>query len=105
MMKKNLKFKITDKNVELYKQYKHELPCFKKLCFVAPMCFNEKKASGKAKHLRYTVTLKDPCSEAYSILRCIDGIPESIKMIQDGIDLVQIYTDNLANKLFVLNRK
>jgi hypothetical protein len=33
-------------------------------CLVKPTCFNERKATKKAKYLRYTVELKNPCIDA-----------------------------------------
>lgn len=66
-------FKITDKNIELYKSIRHKLPCFKDNCFVFSMCFKEKQATKKAKYLRYTVKLNDPCPQANLIMKYISS--------------------------------
>ena len=56
-------YKITDKNVDVYNEYKHKLPCIN--CIVRAIgCFSEKQATKSAKYLRYTVELKTPCREA-----------------------------------------
>ena len=50
-------YRITDKNVDVYKENRHRLPCIN--CFVRATCFSEKQATKKA-----TVELIDPCPEA-----------------------------------------
>ena len=63
-----MSYKITDKNVELYKSIRHKLPCFKDNCIVLSTCFSEKQATKRAKYLRYTVKLNNPCPQAILIM-------------------------------------
>jgi hypothetical protein len=63
-------YKITKNNVELYEAKKAKLPCND--CLVKPTCFKEHKATKKAKCLRYTVELKNPCLEALLIMDLIN---------------------------------
>ena len=55
-------YRITDKNVDVYKEFKNNLPCIN--CNDSVTCFSEKQATKRAKYLKYTVELSDPCPEA-----------------------------------------
>ena len=54
-------YKIMKDEVDIYNAEKHRLPCWS--CVVRPTCFSEKKATKRAKDLRYTLNFKDPCIE------------------------------------------
>ena len=59
----NSKYKIMKDDVDIYDSEKHRLPCWN--CLVRPTsCFSEKKATKRAKHLKYTVEFKKPCIES-----------------------------------------
>ena len=55
--------------VTLYNNEKHRLPCWN--CLVRPTCFTEKKATKRAKYLRYTLWLKNPCIESALVMDLI----------------------------------
>ena len=55
-------YRITDKNVDVYQEFKNNLPCIN--CNNSATCFSEKQATKRAKYLKYTVELSDPCPEA-----------------------------------------
>ncbi len=59
-------YKITDKEVDVYNENKHKLPCIN--CLVRANCFSEKQATKRAKYLRYTVKLNNPCPQAILIM-------------------------------------
>jgi tetratricopeptide (TPR) repeat protein len=55
-------YKIMKDAVDIYEAEKHRLPCWN--CVVGPMCFNEKKATKRAKYLGYTVEFRDRCTDS-----------------------------------------
>jgi len=54
--------RIKKDNVDFYNAEKHKLPCWN--CLVKTTCFNEKKATKRAKYLRYTLNFNTPCMES-----------------------------------------
>jgi len=61
-IKHTSKNEIKKDDVDIYNAEKHRLPCWE--CPVRPVCFSEKKATKRAKYLRYTVEFKTPCIES-----------------------------------------
>ncbi len=111
-------FKITKETEQVYKLHKKYIPCFDDSCPVGMMCCKETKASRGAKHLRYTIHLKNPCQQARVILSAIDSIPqlkrrakEELRKYNYHLDLYKFcisdiskYTQ-LLKKLRVKNKK
>jgi hypothetical protein len=62
--------------VDLYNSEKHKMPCWK--CKVKKICFSEKKATKRAKYLKYTIELKKPCIEAILTLLLIKNTAKRI---------------------------
>jgi tetratricopeptide (TPR) repeat protein len=62
MSNKLVSFRITDKNVDVYQEFKNNLPCIN--CNNSATCFLEKQATKRARYLKFTVELSDPCPEA-----------------------------------------
>jgi tetratricopeptide (TPR) repeat protein len=97
MSSNSMAYKITDKNVDVYNENKHELPCFD--CLVRATCFSEKQATKRAKYLRYTVGLKTPCPEAISVMDKIDTSKHLVMSIyeMEAMDIDNLFDDALRN--------
>jgi len=63
-------WKIMKDDVDIYNAEKHRLPCWN--CLVEPMCFSEKKATKRAKYLRYTLSFENPCVESVLAMDLIE---------------------------------
>lgn len=90
MSSNSIAYKITDKNVDVYNDNKHRLPCIN--CIVRATCFSEKQATKRAKYLRYTVGLKTPCPEAISVM---DKIDTSKYIVMSIYEMEEMDIDNL----------
>lgn len=61
-IKHTSKYKIMKDDLYIYNAEKHRLPCWN--CIVRSTCFSEKKATKRAKNLRYTVKFEKSCIES-----------------------------------------
>jgi tetratricopeptide (TPR) repeat protein len=86
-------YKITDKNVDVYNENKHEIPCID--CLVRATCFSEKQATKRAKYLRYTVGLKTPCPEAILVMDKINTSKHLVMSIykMEAMDIDKLFDD------------
>jgi len=101
-------FIITDKNVEFYKSVRHKLPCLNGNCALSSSCFKEKKATKKAKYLRYVVDFNNPCPQAILIMEYIRFAPTTSNLElsieeMDEMDISELF-DN-AVKYFNSSRE
>jgi hypothetical protein len=94
MRRSSRTYTIRNDNVDLYEIKKNKLPCIE--CLVRPTCFREKKATKKAKYLRYTVELEEPCFEAFLIMDLIDLHADYFSVVCNRNDL-QLDVDSLFN--------
>jgi tetratricopeptide (TPR) repeat protein len=63
-------YRIMKDGVTVYNTEKHRLPCWN--CLVKSVCFTEKKATKRAKYLRYTLRFEDPCVESVLAMDLIE---------------------------------
>jgi tetratricopeptide (TPR) repeat protein len=96
MSSNSMVYKITDKNVDVYNENKHELPCID--CLVRATCFSEKQATKRAKYLRYTVGLKTPCPEAILIMDKIDTSKNLVMSIfkMEAMDIDKLFDNAIS---------
>ena len=62
MLNQTMRLQIKKDNVDFYNAEKHRLPCWN--CLVRKPCFDEKKATKRAKYLRYTLIFDKLCVES-----------------------------------------
>ena len=91
--------KINKDVVDLYENYKKDIPCFNGACLVAPSCCTVKKASKKAKYLAYTITLGKSCEEADNIFTPLSNISKSNKRLQQHIFKSKLIISSIETNL------
>ncbi len=96
--------KIMKEDEQLYRHYKEYIPCFNGKCPVSMVCCKETKASRGAKHLRYTIHLKDHCKPATDILVAINSILPSIRRAKEELRECKEHLGKLETCVFYIRK-
>lgn len=92
-------YQIKKDGVDIYNAQKHRIPCWS--CLVGPSCFNEKKATNRAKYLRYTIKFEKPCINCILAMDLIN-LAISGLLITPLHEIEEIKTSELSKQIFEL---